>query len=242
MAQWVSHSHTSMLDEMIRLEGRASYTNSFCIECLESWPTLHCDDCFGGELFCEGCIIKLHICNPLHNIKVFSVFLSWISITSAYWEPQHWNGLYFEAATLKSLGLCMQLGHHPGHHCVSPKPASGDDFVIIDSHSIHKVGLDYCGCEGATVPETQLLHLLLYPVTSMNLKLAATFHVMKQFHLLSFELKCSGYEFYHSVAQYMENTGVQPPWVHFKILWSSSGLIHPIGSVWWAYAHCTPVA
>jgi len=74
MAQWVSHSHASMLDEMIRLEGRGSYIKSVCIECSESQPTLHCKDCFGGELFCEGCLIKLHIRNPLHNIKVFSFF------------------------------------------------------------------------------------------------------------------------------------------------------------------------
>lgn len=49
----------------------------------------------------------------------------------------------------------------------------------------------------------------------MNPKLAAMFHVMKQLHFLSFKLKCLGYEFYHSIVQYMENMGVQPPWVCF---------------------------
>jgi len=88
----------------------------------------------------------------------------------------------------------------------------------MDSHGIHEVGLDYCGCEGATAPETQLLRSSLYPVTSMNPKSAATFRVMKQFHLLSFESKCSGYEFYHSIARYTENTGIQPPRVSFKPL------------------------
>ena len=75
MAQWVSHSHASTLDEMIRLEGRGFYIKSFCVECGESQPTLCYDDCFGGELFCEGCIITLYVCNPLHNIKAFSFFL-----------------------------------------------------------------------------------------------------------------------------------------------------------------------
>jgi len=129
-----------------------------------------------------------------------------------------WNGTYFEGTTLKSLGLRIQLGHHPGDCCISPKPTSGDDFVIIDSHGIHEVGLDYCGCEGATASKTQLLRFSLYPVTSMNPKSAATFHVMKQFHLLSFESKCSGYEFYHSVVRYTENTGIQPPRVCFLTL------------------------
>jgi len=76
MAQWVSHSRSLTLDEMIRLEGRGSYARSVCAECSNSQPTLHCDDCFGGELFCEECVIKLHVRNPLHNITVWTSFIS----------------------------------------------------------------------------------------------------------------------------------------------------------------------
>jgi hypothetical protein len=71
MAQWVLHSRSLTLDEMIRLEGRGSYAQSICIECFKSQPTLRCEDCFGGELFCEECCVKLHVRNPLHNITVF---------------------------------------------------------------------------------------------------------------------------------------------------------------------------
>jgi len=70
------------------------------------------------------------------------------------------------------------------------------------------VALDYCSCEGAKSAEVQLLRYSLYPVTSMNPKSAATFRVMKFFHLLSFESKCSGYEFYNTLSRYTDNVGV----------------------------------
>jgi len=75
MAQWVSHGRASTLDEMICMEGRGSYIRSICAECSKPQPTLRCEDCFGGELFCQDCIVKLHICNPLHSIKVFDFLL-----------------------------------------------------------------------------------------------------------------------------------------------------------------------
>jgi hypothetical protein len=75
MAQWVSHSRASTLDEMIRMEGRGSYARNVCAECSALQPTLRCEDCFGGELFCPECTVKLHIRNPLHNIKVFPSFI-----------------------------------------------------------------------------------------------------------------------------------------------------------------------
>jgi hypothetical protein len=76
MAQWVSHSRSSTLDEMIRLDGRGSYVQSLCVDCSKSQPTLRCNDCFGGELFCEECLVNLHVRNPLHNITVFISLVS----------------------------------------------------------------------------------------------------------------------------------------------------------------------
>ena len=106
------------------------------------------------------------------------------------------------------MGLRIQLGHRPGVSCVNPKRSSNDDFVVIDRNGIHEVALDYCGCEGAKSAEIQLLRSSLYPVTSMNPKSAATFRVMKFFHLLSFESKCSGYEFYNTLSRYTNNIDV----------------------------------
>jgi hypothetical protein len=82
--------------------------------------------------------------------------------------------------------------------------------VVIDSNGIHEVALDYCGCEGAKSA--------LYPVTSMNPKSAATFRAMKFFHILSFESKCSGYEFYKTLARYTDNVGVNSSRVSARLL------------------------
>jgi hypothetical protein len=128
---------------------------------------------------------------------------------------QYWNGNFFERASLKSLGLRIQLGHRSGATCVNPKRSSNDDFVVIDCNGIHKVSLDYCACEGAKSAEVQLLRSSLYPVTSMNPKSAATFRVMKFFHILSFESKCSGYEFYNTLSRCTDNVGVNSSRVRF---------------------------
>ncbi|KAG1893780.1 uncharacterized protein F5891DRAFT_1131166 [Suillus fuscotomentosus] len=93
--------------------------------------------------------------------------------------------------SLKALGLRIQLGHITGQQCVNPHCAFNDDFVIIDMFGIHEVSLDFCGCAIAENPKT-----------------AATFHVLEQYHLLSFESKISGYEFYHGLCRMSDNTGL----------------------------------
>ena len=89
---------------------------------------------------------------------------------------------------------------------------------MIDCNEIHEVALDYCTLTGAKSAEVQLLQLSLYPVTSMNPKSAATFHVMKFFHILSFESKCSGYKFYNSLSHCTDNVGMNASQVHIFFL------------------------
>ena len=116
--------------------------------------------------------------------------------------------MFFECISLKTLGLRIQLGHRPGVSCVNLKRSFNDNFVVINTNGIHEVALDYCCCEGAKSAEVQLLRSSLYPVTSMNPKSAATFHIMKSFQILSFESKCSGYEFYKTLSCYTDNVDV----------------------------------
>src|SRR6267378_7083955 len=111
----------------------------------------------------------------------------------------------------------MQLSHRPGAICVNPKRSSNNDFVVIDCNGIHDVALDYCSCEGAKSAEVQLLRSALYPVTSMNPKSAATFRVMRLFHILSFESKCSGYEFYNTLSWYTNNININSSRVSFLL-------------------------
>lgn len=120
-----------------------------------------------------------------------------------------WNGTFFLATTLKSLGLRIQLGHPLRERCTNPTPAHGDEFVVLDLTGIHEVGLDFCGCaEGSQLPVLQILRKGWYPATSVAPKTAATFNALDFFQLLTFESKASAYEFYHTLSRLTDNTGI----------------------------------
>ncbi|KAH7906366.1 hypothetical protein BJ138DRAFT_1016340 [Hygrophoropsis aurantiaca] len=180
------------LDELLRLEGRGcSCPDPKCGICRCSDGIYRCEDCFGPTLWCQVCLLANHTRNPLHRIK-------------------EWNGLFFDRITLKGLGLRVQLGHDSGEECVHPVPASNDDFVVIDCHAIHEIALDFCQCESAQTKTIQLLRASWFPSTVRDPQSAATFAVLEQYHLLSFESKVSAFEFYHSIARRTDNTGSAP--------------------------------
>jgi hypothetical protein len=129
---------------------------------------------------------------------------------------QAWNGTFFKFQSLKSLGLHIQLGHSVGEPCTNPEVAFADDFVVVDTHGIHFIGLDFCGCESAKPHTTQLLRARWFPATVTNPKTASTFRVLEKFHLLSFESKMSVFEFYYSLVRETDNTGTEPHKVSSK--------------------------
>lgn len=93
--------------------------------------------------------------------------------------------------------------------CANPRPASNNDFVVINNFGIHSVGLNYCGCQTTQEKRTQLIHASWFPATNINPKSAATFCPLHTFHLLSFQSRCSGFEFYSSLAWMTNNTRTQ---------------------------------
>jgi hypothetical protein len=146
----------------------------------------------------------------------------------------------FERVTLKSLGLRIQLGHGRNGICpgtVAKRAAkegavgladetgndgdaggvpgterrSREDFCIVDSNGIHEVALDFCTCGRAEDHDIQLLRARLYPATTTNPATAATFRVLRDFHLLSLEAKSSAYHFYNKLARQTDNSGVFQP-------------------------------
>ncbi|KAG0696153.1 hypothetical protein DFH29DRAFT_984710 [Suillus ampliporus] len=193
--------------------GRGDYIHdTVCRSCDSGTPHFRCRDCFSTELCCHSCVVALHAKNPAHRI-------------------QEWTGFYFAPISLKKLGLCVQLGHPAGEHCLLPQRAFNNDFTLIDTNGIHEIGLDFCGCEAAERHTKQLLRTAWFPATSTDPRTAATFRILEQYHLLSFESKASGYEFYHSLARLTDNTGLQPrkdryeafmrivrEWRHLKML------------------------
>ncbi|KAF7367039.1 CxC2 domain-containing protein [Mycena sanguinolenta] len=122
---------------------------------------------------------------------------------------QRWDGAKFQRVTLKELGLRIQLGHWHGSAtdrvCPLPLTAPNDDFVIIDNSGVHSVHLDYCNCGLGGHPTVQLLRAGFWAATTTNHRTAATFAVLRQYHLLSFEAKCAALEFYQSLARATDN-------------------------------------
>ncbi|KAJ7893529.1 hypothetical protein B0H13DRAFT_1625179 [Mycena leptocephala] len=194
LREWVRENREIFLVELLRGEGRGDHWHySVCPACAVSAALYRCKTCVGGdELLCQGCIVDRHAQSPFHLIE-------------------YWTGDMFQKKTLKDMGLRIQLGHWtPGNsRCAAPEPAPGDAFVIVNDSGIHEVSLDFCGCGGGSKAR-QLLRARLYPATGASPRTAATFSVLRRFHLLLLESKCSAYEFYHSLARGTNNTGLEP--------------------------------
>ncbi|KAG1884765.1 hypothetical protein F4604DRAFT_1878697 [Suillus subluteus] len=200
---WLKHREL-FLQEMIRLEGRCNrLAAQSCSECNCPSPEYRCRDCLGSEIYCSPCILLAH----------------------------KWNGQYFERISLKTLGLRIQLGHTTGQICLNPRRAFNDDFVVVDTHGIHEVSLDFCNCATAQSHIQQLLQISWFPSTTSDPKTAATFHILEHYHLLSFESKVSAFEFYNALSRMSDNTGLLPikdrydsftrmirEWRHLKML------------------------
>ncbi|KAH7920330.1 hypothetical protein BV22DRAFT_1133151 [Leucogyrophana mollusca] len=235
LRQWLPERST-YLDELLRLEDRGDNVKKPVCDCGSQLPVLYrCEDSLSLCMRCQSCIVRDHVHNPLHWIK-------------------EWNGSFFDRITLKGVGLRIQLGHELGEPCMSPKAAPRDDFVVIDCHGIHEVALDFCDCPSAASTTTQLLRARLFPATVREPRSAATFRVLEQFHLLSFESKASAYEFYHSLARRTCNTGLTPlrdryqafmrmvrEWRHLKMLKRSARGHDPDGVQATKAGECTVV-
>ncbi|KAJ7145053.1 hypothetical protein C8R43DRAFT_890827, partial [Mycena crocata] len=185
------------LDELVQLDGRNEYIDyAMCLACQKVPGIYRCKDCFTDDLYCKACLVTNHVDSPFHRVEV-------------------WQNEMFEKTTLKALGLRIQLGHGklgPGRrgHCVLPKTAVDDDFVIIDTHGIHEVNLDFCNCSTAQPHDIQLLRARLYPATGKSPRSASSFRVLRRFHLMTLESKCSAQEFYNSLKRESDNSGTVP--------------------------------
>ncbi|KAG1844078.1 hypothetical protein DFJ58DRAFT_717693 [Suillus subalutaceus] len=189
---------------MIHLEGRCNrLAAQSCSECNCPSPEYRCQDCLGSEIYCSPCILLAH----------------------------KWNGQYFKQISLKTLGLRIQLGHTTGQICFNPRHAFNDDFIVVDTHGIQEVSLDFCNCTTAQSHIQQLLQILWFPSTTSDPKTAATFRILEHYHLLSFESKVSAFKFYNALSWMSDNTGLLPikdrydsftqmicEWHHLKML------------------------
>ncbi|KAG0692078.1 hypothetical protein DFH29DRAFT_985953 [Suillus ampliporus] len=163
---WLPEWQT-FVEEFIRLEGRGKHANNAC-QCGAKDAVFRCQDCFSVQLTCCLCTIQSHVNVLLHRIK---------------------KDGFFHPVSLKSMGLHVQLSHYPGTTCRRPKPAYGNDFVVINVHGIHEIALDFCGCKHKVSHFKQLLCARWFPSMVTDPRTAATFAVLEFFHILSFKSK-----------------------------------------------------
>lgn len=94
--KWIPE-RDNFLKEFIRLDGRGDQDLWEACRLCGGMANIRCRDCFGGEMFCQGCTVDLHAISPFHVIE-------------------KWNDTFFEPTTLKKIGLRIQLGHRTGDH------------------------------------------------------------------------------------------------------------------------------
>ncbi|KAJ7611090.1 hypothetical protein DFH06DRAFT_1016313 [Mycena polygramma] len=191
------------LDEIVRGEGRGDHAgHPKCVcghaDCSLDVSEVRCKDCHGCELLAAACMVREHSRNPLHRM-----------------ERWNWGTGAFESVSLKTLGLRFYIGRevHPDRVCPRPRRAARakKEFVVIDDFGLHYVDLYYCDCgKGQSLP-VQLLRIKWLPSTGKRPGTAATFNVLRRYHGLSLESKCSMSEFYNSLARQTNNTGEPPP-------------------------------
>ena len=134
---------------------------------------------------------------------------------------QMWNRLFFMRTTLRNLGLQVQLGHVLGHSCPT-RLAANATFRVIHSNGIHHVAINECRCHGVLLYK-QLLRIGWWLVTPLDPRSAATFEVLRHFHLLNLQGKVTGFSFYQALEYQTDNTGLQPPpvcmWVKLYVFY-----------------------
>ncbi|KAG2360152.1 hypothetical protein BDR07DRAFT_1261636, partial [Suillus spraguei] len=152
---------------------RGDYTSDTCCQCNVSAPAqFQCEDCCDMQLYCQNCIVANHLRDPTHRIK-------------------EWTGSFFHATSLKKLSLRIQLGHAISKHCILPRKAFNDDFVLIDTNGIHEMAVDFCACGTSQMHTRQLLRMGWFPSTSVDPRTAATFQVLQHYQILTFKSKTS---------------------------------------------------
>ncbi|KDQ25165.1 hypothetical protein PLEOSDRAFT_1046043 [Pleurotus ostreatus PC15] len=151
-------------------------------------PLYRCPQCSDVRLFCHSCIVRMHLPSPFHTVEI-------------------WNSRFFEHRTLRSLGLCIQLGHAIGQQCPNLTPLGKEGFTVISSHGIVVVNMVFCNCSNNLSKPVQLLRARLFPATTISPHTAATFEVLRLFQLLTFGSKVSGFEFYQCLVRLTDNLG-----------------------------------
>lgn len=109
----------------------------------------------------------------------------------------------------------MQIGH-AGNSCpANEKGVPAHDLTVIASNGVHKLRIQWCNCSQSVGSGhkhwVQLLRTRLFLASYSSPQTAVTFDCLKTFHALTVQGKLTGFEFYQSVINLTDNTGLDPP-------------------------------
>uniref|UniRef100_A0A0W0G9G7 CxC2-like cysteine cluster KDZ transposase-associated domain-containing protein n=1 Tax=Moniliophthora roreri TaxID=221103 RepID=A0A0W0G9G7_MONRR len=137
-----------------------------------------CTNCWIKGVQCSQCIVEQHSGLPFHTIE-------------------HWNGSYFEAATLADLSVWVYLGHQ-GSSC----PHSKKEFkhiTLLHTAGIFDILVNFCFCNGHPENFAQLLDLRMFPGSMERIGIAFTFELLDDFHLHTLTSKKTAFDYYNAL-------------------------------------------
>ncbi|KAK7032539.1 hypothetical protein VNI00_012937 [Paramarasmius palmivorus] len=187
---WKEKHRDEYLDGMLISEGWGRH-GSRC-RCGSASGRFRCLDCFSLQMMCRDCICNQHQLDPLHRI-------------------QEWKSDYFQRVPIKDIGVHVHLGHRLGELCGCPKQSQGD-FVVLSVTGIHEVVVFFCGCNQELDHKQQLLEVGWWPSSYKDPRSAATFEVLRQFHVLNLQAQTPPTDFYRTLEKLSDRSGLsQPP-------------------------------
>ncbi|KAK7021775.1 hypothetical protein VNI00_017286 [Paramarasmius palmivorus] len=130
------------------------------------------------------------------------------NVSAAPDSEQEWKDNFFHHVSLQNLGLRIQLGHPPGLICGNPQAAERE-FVVISSTGIHVAYVMFCGCPSAKDHHIQLLEMGWWPSSYKSPRSAATFEVLRLFHVLSLQGHIPLTNFYRSLERMTDGGGLR---------------------------------
>jgi len=156
--------------------------------------------------------------------------------------PTHWAEVWDEdqgffvqhdISVVRPGGYATQLGHY-GAEC--PCCPLDRFFILVDTNGINNTKIRFCECSSASLnPVEQLMSAGLFPATLKQPRMAFTFRVLRQAHLMNLESKAAMYDFVGTLRRLTDNTFAQETSVRCAILLFKCKLIHwisgPIPSV-----------
>ncbi|KAK7021051.1 hypothetical protein VNI00_017540 [Paramarasmius palmivorus] len=220
---WKEKHREQYLKNHLESEGRGRLHNGLCSSCNAPNPTYRCLDCFGLRMYCKGCLLRIHHDQPLHHVQEWS------------------QDTFFQSTSLRDLSLRIQLGHRSGHAC-DHREQGHKDFVIMHWNGLHYVNVDFCECSGSPDRVSQLMEIGWWPTSYKEPQSAATYEVLRNFHITNLQAHIPATDMYSSLEQMVDGTGLKKipdrlqqfmdvvrQWRHIKMMKRSGRGHHPTG-------------